>query len=270
MIRSDAPRRIFVGLCTLEMFERLAYFGVRSVIPVYIMQADDPGGLHLTAAHKGTIYAWWFAVQSFLPTLAGSYADRYGHRRVLAVSIILTMLGYLAMAFTRGYWPFFGAVMVLAAGTALFKPSLQGALARILSRDRASLGWGIFYWIVNVGALAAPVMATLVLGDPHTQQAWRNLFCVSAALSLLNLTLLPVVRRLPTATGKQGTPWNDLVRTLHNILEPRLLSYLLILSGFCLMMFQLWDLQPSFINDWVDSTTIAERLQFLPESLYEY
>ncbi len=50
--------RTFWLLNGIEMFERLAYFGVRSVVPVYIMQADDPGGLHFTAAMKGTIYAW--------------------------------------------------------------------------------------------------------------------------------------------------------------------------------------------------------------------
>ena len=55
----------------IEMFERLAYYLVRSVVAIYIMQADDPNGLHLTAADKGTIYAFWFAFQSILPTFTG-------------------------------------------------------------------------------------------------------------------------------------------------------------------------------------------------------
>ena len=58
------------------------------------MQADDPGGLHLTAAHKGTIYAWWFVFQSILPMLTGGYADRYGYKRVLAFSLSMIALGY--------------------------------------------------------------------------------------------------------------------------------------------------------------------------------
>ena len=56
-----AGRRLF-GFTTgywllyvIEMFERLAYYLVRSVVAIYIMQADDPHGRHFTAADMGTI-----------------------------------------------------------------------------------------------------------------------------------------------------------------------------------------------------------------------
>ena len=65
----------------IEMFERLAYYSVRSVVALYIMQADDPHGLHFTAADKGTIYAFWFGFQSILPTFTGGFADRYGSKK---------------------------------------------------------------------------------------------------------------------------------------------------------------------------------------------
>ena len=76
--------RTFWTLNAIEMWERLAYFGVRTVVPIYLMQADDPGGLHLTAAHKGTIYAVWFVLQSVLPMFTGGYADRYGYKKTMA------------------------------------------------------------------------------------------------------------------------------------------------------------------------------------------
>ena len=59
---SVPPRRTFGRafwvLNSIEMWERLAFYNLRVMAPIYIMQADTPGGLHLTAAHKGTIYAW--------------------------------------------------------------------------------------------------------------------------------------------------------------------------------------------------------------------
>ena len=76
--------RTYWMLNSIEMFERLSYFGIRAVVPLYIMQATEPGGLHLTAMHKGTIYAWWAVFQSFLPIVTGGIADRYGYKRVLA------------------------------------------------------------------------------------------------------------------------------------------------------------------------------------------
>jgi len=94
----------------IEMFERLAYFSVRAVVPVYIMQADDPGGLHFTAAMKGTIYAWWFIFQSILPTFTGGFADRYGYKKTLFVSVSMNIIGYLMMANLRTYTGFFAGL----------------------------------------------------------------------------------------------------------------------------------------------------------------
>ena len=43
------PRSFWMG-CTIEMWERLAWYGLRVVLPIYMMQADEPGGLHFTSA----------------------------------------------------------------------------------------------------------------------------------------------------------------------------------------------------------------------------
>ena len=70
---TPAPRprfgRTFWTLNVIEMWERLAYYNLRVMAPIYIMQADNPGGLHLTAKDKGTIYAWWaiFQAQTIMP-----------------------------------------------------------------------------------------------------------------------------------------------------------------------------------------------------------
>src|SRR5712675_77496 len=130
--------RVFWTLNTIEMWERLAFFNLRVMAPIYIMQADNPGGLHLTAADKGTIYAWWAAFQSLLPIVTGGYADRFGYKRTLAFAISMMMAGFFMIAFMRdvsfasNYWGFFAGILVLATGTAFFKPSIQGSLAHNL------------------------------------------------------------------------------------------------------------------------------------------
>src|SRR4029453_15484707 len=80
--------RSFWFLNTIEMWERLAYYNLRVMAPIYIMQADDPGGLPLTAANKGTIYAFWAAFQSLLPIFTGGIADRYGYKKTMGFSIV--------------------------------------------------------------------------------------------------------------------------------------------------------------------------------------
>jgi len=90
----------------MEMLERLAYYGVRVVIPIYIAQADDPGGLHFTQIDKGHIFLWWAVVQSLVPMFSGGFADRYGYKRTIAFSIVLKVIGYLMMATQRDFVPF--------------------------------------------------------------------------------------------------------------------------------------------------------------------
>jgi MFS family permease len=255
----------------IEMFERLAYFGVRSVVPVYIMQADDPGGLHFTAAMKGTIYAWWFVFQSILPTFTGGYADRYGYKKTLFVSVTMNIIGYLMMANLRTYTGFFGGILVLASGTALFKPSLQGSLAQNLNKENSSVGWGIFYWVVNIGAVIGPFLSTKLLGDPHTVASWRMLFTASAIITALNYVMLFTFKDVPSGASKTESALQVMKRTLVNFLEPRLITWLLIMSCFWLMMYQLWDLHPNFIEDWVDSSgTSAFLTSILPLDVFRH
>jgi dipeptide/tripeptide permease len=278
--------RVFWILNTIEMWERLAFYNLRVMAPIYIMQADNPGGLHLTATDKGTIYAWWAAFQSLLPIVTGGYADRFGYKRTLGFALSLMMLGYLMIAFLRdlpfisNYWGLFSGIMVLATGTAFFKPSLQGSLAHILPREKSSVGWGIFYWVVNVGAFIGHYLPTAILalslflpGPFHaianSKEAWRTLFLASAVFTSFNLILLFTFKDVPSGSSKTESAWNVLLRTVKHVFEPRLLAWLLIMSAFWLMMYQLWDLQPNFIADWVDSSSMANGLRWLPGIIYQ-
>ena len=243
-------------LCVIEMFERLAYFTVRSVVAVYILQADDPGGLHFTATQKGTIFAWWFVFQSVLPMFTGGYADRYGYKKTIVFSVTMNIIGYLTMAYMRTYFGFFFGVLILATGTAFFKPGLQGSLAQNLQKGNSSLGWGIFYWIVNVGSLIGHAWAGIMQKGP----GWKYVFISAACFTAINYLLLFTFKDFASGSSKTETPWQVFKRTMVNIVEPRLVSWLLIMSCFWLMMYQLWDLHPNFITDWVDSSAVAAML----------
>lgn len=312
-------------LNSIEMFERLAYFGIRSVVPLYIMQATEPGGLHMTAVHKGWVYMWWAVLQSWLPMFTGGIADRYGYKRVLVFAISVNAIGYLMMAGMHSYYGFFAGILVLATGTAFFKPALQGSIAQNLTKEHSSMGWGIFYWVVNVGAVLAPVLATVILGKPHSAEGWRNLFLASAAYTACNLLLLFTFRDVPSGADKSLGIVSVFVRTIENVwffwfrggtfhwfrgplgiasviiglglliatdhwllglvlfligtlvatwldggtftLQLRLPLFLLIMSCFWMMMYQLWDLHPNFIVDWIDSSMVADHA---PRAWQEY
>jgi MFS family permease len=240
----------------IEMLERLAYYTLRPVAAIYIMQADDPGGLHLTAGDRALILMIWAFVQSLLPMFTGGIADRYGYRPVLVFSLSTNVAGYVVMALVRSKYGFLAGVLLLAGGTAFFKPALHGAMAHTLSRATSSLGWGIFYFVINVGSLIGHWLSPLVLLD-HRAENWRNLFLMCAVCTLANLLSLLKFPLIPSGASTHEGPWRVLSRTIRNVFEPRLLAWLLIMSCFWMMMFQLWDSQPNFIQDWVASDSVA-------------
>src|SRR5690606_10076348 len=89
--------------------------------------------------------------------------------------------------------------------------------------------------------------------EVNSPAAWRNLFIASAVFTSFNLLLLLTFKDVPSGASKTESMWSVLWRTLTNILEPRLVAWMVIMSCFWLMMYQLWDLQPNFISDWINS-----------------
>ena len=143
--------------------------------------------------------------------VTGGYADRYGYKRTLFFSITLNIIGYVLMAVYHSYAGFFAGVCVLAIGTAFFKPSLQATLAHNLTKANSSLGWGIFYWIVNVGSLMGHYLSPFILIS-HNAQEWRTLFLVCAGFTALNYLLLLTYREVPSGASKTASPWRVLWR----------------------------------------------------------
>ncbi len=239
----------------MEMLERLAYYGVRAVIPIYMVLAASKGGPEFTHIQKGIIFFWWAGVQSILPILMGGYADRYGHKKTVALAIIVKIVGYVMMAKFMSFGGFMAGCLLLAAGTAIFKPGVQGTLAITLKSGNASMGWGVFYQLVNVGGFLGPVLAGVL-----RVMDWEYVFYSCAAIVALNFLWLPFYKE-PTleieTRDDMADPIKVFVSTMKNLfLKPRVLAFCLLFSGFWLMFHQFFDLLPNFIDDWVDTSPI--------------
>jgi POT family proton-dependent oligopeptide transporter len=254
------PRPFWMG-CGVEMWERMAYYCVRTVLPLYIAQADDPGGLHFSQAQKGTIFAVWALVQSVVPMVSGGFADRYGYKRTIATSVTLACTGYVLMANMRSYAGFFFACLVLALGTAIFKPGIQGTLAQSMSKKNSSVGWGFFYWLVNVGAAIGPFVGTFM-----RTKNWAFVFYSSAVFMAMNYLMIFTYKEVESGADKKKSAGRVFVDTFKNILDARLVTVIVLFSGFWMMLYQLWDLMPNFYTDWVSSTPFVEANTWLPKT----
>ncbi len=246
--------------CGIEMFERWAYYACRQVVGLYIAQADDPGGLHFTQAQKGTIFFWWALVQSLIPMVSGGFSDRYGYKKTIALSVGFTVTGYSLMGTQHTFGGFFLGCLVLAFGTAIFKPGIQGSIAQGMSKKNSSVGWGLFYWLVNFGAMLAPMYAAFMRG-----KGWSYVFFGSAAIMALNLPMLLTYKEVDSGADKKKNIGRVALDTFVNLLaNPKLLLVIALFSGFWMLLYQLWDLMPNFYTDWVDSISFVKNNSWVP------
>ncbi len=186
----------------MEMFERLAYYGVRAVIAIYMVLPQSMGGPEFTHVEKGMIFAHWAFWQSVLPMFTGGLADRYGHKNTIGVAIVIKILGYILMATQMDFWGFYTGCMLLAVGTAIFKPGVQGTLAATLRASNASVGWAIFYQLVNIGGFLGPVIA----GYLRNTFSWSWVFYSCAVIVAVNFLWLPFYK---DTTQDAATALND-------------------------------------------------------------
>ena len=248
----------------MEMIERLAFYGVRAVATLYATRPVSTGGLGVTMATFGTLLLFWNLVQSLIPVFTGGLSDRYGYKQTIFASTIIKSFGYLVMAWFHSYWGFFCGAMLLATGTAIFKPGVQGTLIKATNRRNSSMAWGIFYQTVNIGGWIGPLIALQMrLMD------WKYVFYTNAAVICCNFLLLLTYRepgkaeRLARAQRlrESGEKQRSLaLEALHELKKPHLSLYLAIFSVWWLMFPMLWDVLPKYIEDWVDTAPMVHFL----------
>lgn len=255
---------VFWIVGAMEMIERLAYYGVRTVAGIYATDARSIGGLGVTATDLGLIFLVWAIVQSLVPVLVGGLADRIGYKQTIFLSTLVKIVGYLLMALLPTFYGFMAGAVILAAGTGIFKPGIQGTLVKATNRENSSMAWGIFYQTVNIGGWIGPLIAAQL-----RQLSWDNLFFACAAIISLNFLLLltykePNIeerlerqRQIKAGEFKQE---NLVVDSLRELAKPELLLFLLIMSGFWFMFNAFFDVLPLHIRDWVDTSVIVSDL----------
>lgn len=248
----------------MEMVERLAYYGVRAVATLYATRPASTGGLGVTMATFGWLLLCWNLTQSLLPIFTGGLSDRYGYKETIFLSTVLKAAAYVVMGLLHSYWGFFAGAMMLAAGTAIFKPGIQGTLIKATNRRNSSMAWGVFYQTVNIGGWIGPLIALRM-----RNLDWKYVFYTNAAVICLNFLLLltyrepgieeRLARQQRVREGRQKQS-NLALESLRELKKPHLTVYLLIFSVWWFMFPMLWDVLPKYVDDWVDTSVIVGAL----------
>jgi POT family proton-dependent oligopeptide transporter len=177
----------------MEIFERMGWYGFYAVSSLYLTGAVAEGGLGLTSEDRGVIQGLATFFLYLFPAVFGALADRYGFRRMFLASCCVMVPGYLLLGIPNGFWGFLAVYFLVAVGHGMFKPVVISTVAKSTDERTGSMGFGIFYMMVNVGGFLGPIVAGVIRGWD-----WQYVFYASAIwIVLMGLIALLIYKEPP-------------------------------------------------------------------------
>ena len=263
-VRTGFERPFWVANIS-ELFERLSYYAAFAVLARYLHESlsfPTERATSLSGLFNGLVW--------FLAIFGGAIADRLGFRRALSLAYLILATAYFLMGSLGASWlapvrsivPLFGLVtfvlMLPALGVSMVKPSVVGTTARASSDNVRSLGYSIYYTLVNIGGFFGPLMASRV--KQHLSP--ENVFRASAVSVLLMFFGVLVFFREPRKSGEVRT--ESLVATMRNfwkvLTNPKFMIFLLIFTGYWIVYWQEFITLPIYVHEFVDGKADTERM----------
>ncbi len=183
--RSGFHRNFYVAN-TMEIFERLAWFGFFTLSSLYMTSPTAQGGLGFSDQERGFLQGMIPFILYLLPVLTGALADRYGYRRMFLIAFSIMAPSYYLLGQVHSFGSFMLAFLAVAIGAACFKPVVVGTIARNTDASNRGLGFGVFYTMVNVGGFLGPLIAGYVRAI-----SWDMVFIMSACW--ISINFLPAI-----------------------------------------------------------------------------
>jgi POT family proton-dependent oligopeptide transporter len=263
-VREGFERSFWVANIS-ELFERLSYYAAFASLARYLHEALDfptERAADLSGLFGGLVW--------FLAIFGGAIADRLGFRRALSLAYLILAGSYFLLGSIGAPWlaPVRSAVplvalvtfvlMLPALGVAMVKPSVVGTTARASNENVRSLGYSIYYTLVNIGGALGPFVASWV----HRHLSVENVFRVAAGSVFLMFFGVLLFFREPQKSGDTKTA--SFAETMRNFgkvcANPKFMAFLLIFSGYWIVYWQEFITLPIYVHDYVNPRADTERM----------
>jgi len=289
-----------------EIFERLAYYGAFASLALYLQER-----LNFSTEQTGTLTGIFGGMVWFLAIFGGAAADRLGFRRALGTAYLILAVAYFLIGSIAAPWLapvrdamplslFVGFILVLPAlGIAMVKPCVVGTTAGAAKENVRSLGYSIYYTMVNIGGAAGPFVASwthrhlgvtnvyrvaslsvlaaflVVLFFFHEPRKASNTvpsiatvarnFCVvvgNARLVLPVLLIALLLRIVLWIRPGMSVPWWVWVVLLALVLAgiSRFMWFLVIFTGYWIVFWQQYISLPGYIHGYVNPSADVEMI----------
>jgi dipeptide/tripeptide permease len=218
--RTPFPK-LFWTANTIEIFERFTYYGIYIGFGIYMES------LGFSKGQLGPIQGIFLLLSYTIPIISGTFADRFGFRKVLIVSYLAYLPSILLLLYTKTFTGIALTMISIGLAAGIFKPLISGTVRAVTDASNKTLGFGIFYNMVNIGATFGPVIAAKL-----RVISWNHAF-IAAAISIGFMLLITLLFYKDPPRVIEGKTLRDKFNDLGIALsDTRFLVFLIILGLF--------------------------------------
>jgi dipeptide/tripeptide permease len=263
-IRTGFERPFWVANIS-ELFERLSYYAAFASLARYLHETLNFGverASSLTGLFGGLV--WFMAV------FGGALADRLGFRRALSLAYLILSVSYFLLGSIGAPWlapvrdamPLVVLVLIVLAlpalCIALVKPAVVGTTGRASKENVRSVGYSIYYTLVNVGSAAGPYLASWV----HKHVSVENVFRMAALSVFAMFFVVVLLFKEPRRSGEaQTASLGEVAKNFVTVLSnPRFMLFLLIFTGYWIVFWQEFIALPLYISGYIDPKADTELI----------
>lgn len=249
----------------MELFERLAYYGQATILSIFLRDH-----LNFSEVEAGQLSSIFGGLIYLLPIFAGALADKFGFRKAFSFAFLVLAIGYFLIGSTgmqlfsgfysnfNLYWMLTIILIFTAIGGSFIKPSVLGTVGFTSTQETRSLGFAIYYWLVNIGAALGPLLAFFVRDSFGIQ----FVYIVSAISCALMFVTTRIFFKEPPAKldeKKQDfkTVFTNLLKVLANF---RFIVFLLIFGFYWVLFWQFFIIIPFYITDYISNAAPIELI----------
>jgi proton-dependent oligopeptide transporter, POT family len=250
-IRTGFERPFWVANIS-EIFERLSYYGAFASLALYLQEQ-----LNFSAEQTGTLTGIFGGMVWFLAIFGGAAADRLGFRRALSVAYLILAAAYFLIGSIGSAWLapvrnavplslFVGFILILPAlGISLVKPCVVGTTARASKENVRSIGYSIYYTMVNIGGAAGPLFASWA----HRHLGVESVYRVAAFFVFAMFFVVLVFFKEPRKPGDAPPPSIATVARNFCVVVGNYRVVLPVLMSAILLRMAMW-IHPTFAVPW--------------------
>jgi dipeptide/tripeptide permease len=236
---------------SIEIFERFAYYGIFMGFGMYMQS------LGMTRSQLGNVQQWFLFVSYFIPVFSGAFADRFGFKKVLIISYLAYIPSILFLTQFKSYQGIAFTMLSIGFAAGIFKPLISGTVRLSSDSTNKTLGFGIFYMMVNLGASVGPIVFGKLRG-----YSWDDAFILAAAAIGVMFIITLLFYKEPSKEESKVGVGKKIAEIFTTVADLRFALFLLILGLFFWLPFWgFFNIIPSYVDSHIDTVRLFKGIE---------